>query len=272
MALASSETAAKGFHNWWGGVAGGVSPATLASSGACNRSRGLFSWGGSTPEFPTAKLSAGAEGGHSFLASDFSNCSSRLDRSDASIPISLMKACTTSSVPWVRGVGRKESFLTRAGWRAGNLVTVLCLGVGTALATGDGGFSLDLFSWVSSFRLSDAGSSTATLSAYKHGGALFWGLWVGEDTLCFRWGDAGTGLTSTLVGSICEVPWPADPRLSGVAIDTGSTLSGGPVGMPLGSTWGGGTALPTEARGKGGGGTVGQNGGCCSPGPHPKGP
>lgn len=161
LALASSETAAKGFHNWWGGVAGGVSPATLASSGACNRSRGLFSWGGSTlPEFPIGKLSAGAGGGHSFLASDFSNCSSRLDRSDASIPISLMKACTTSSGPWVRGVGRKASFLTRAGWTAGNLVTVLCcgVGVGTALATGEGGSSRDLLSWVSSFRLSDAGS------------------------------------------------------------------------------------------------------------------
>lgn len=26
LALASSETAARGFHNWWGGVAGGVSP------------------------------------------------------------------------------------------------------------------------------------------------------------------------------------------------------------------------------------------------------
>lgn len=99
LALASSETAARGFHNWWGGVAGGVSPATLASSGACNRSRGFFSWEVSLPEFPTAKLSAEAGRGHSFLASDFSNCSNRLDRSDASIPISLMNACTTSSEP-----------------------------------------------------------------------------------------------------------------------------------------------------------------------------
>lgn len=271
--MASSETAARGFHNWWGGVAGGVSPATLASSGACNRSRGLFSWGVSTlPEFPTAKLSAGGGGGHSFLASDFSNCSSKLDRSDASIPISLMKACTTSSGPWARAVGRKDSFLRRAGWTAGSLVIVPCLGVGTALATGEGGFCLGLVSWVSGFSLSDAGSSTATLSVDRHDGALIRGLCTGEDTLCFRWGDAGTGLTSTLVGSICGAPWPADPRLRGGVIGKGSTLSGELAGMPLGSTLGEGTALPTEARGKGGGGTVGQNGGCCRPGPHPKGP
>lgn len=215
-----------------------MSPATLASSGACNRSRGLFSWGVSTPEFPTARLSAGAGGGHSFLASDFSNCSSRLDRSEASIPISLMKACTTSSGPWVRGVGRKDSFLRRAGWTAGSLVAVLCLGagVGTALAAGEGGFSLGLVSRGSGFSLSDAGSSTATLSADRHGGALIRGLCTGEDTLCLEWGHAGTGVTSTLVGSIWGAPWPAAPRLRGGAIGTVSTFSGGPTGMPLGST------------------------------------
>lgn len=252
-----------------------MSPATLASSGACNRSRGLFSWGVSTlPEFPTARLSAGAGGGHSFLASDFSNCSSRLDRSDASIPISLMKACTTASGPWVRGVGRKDSFLRRAGWTAGSLVVAPCLGagVGTALATGEGGFSLGLVSCGSGFSLSDAGSSIATFSADTHGGALIRGLCTGEDALCFRWGDAGTSLTSTWMGSVCGAPWPAAPRLRGGAIGTAGTLSGEPAGMPPGSTLGGGTTLPTEVSGKGGGGTAGQNGGCCSPGPHPKGP
>lgn len=152
------------------------------------------------------------------------------------------------------------------------MVTALCLGVGTALATGKGVFSLGLLSWVSGFSLSDTGSSTATFSADRHDEALIWGLCTGEDTLCFRRGDGGTGLTSTFVGSICGAPWPVDPRLRGEAFSTGSTLSGEPAGIPLGSTLGGGTALPTEARGKGGGGTVGQNGGCCNPGPHPKGP
>ena len=151
-------------------------------------------------------------------------------------------------------------------------MTVLCLGVGTALATGEGVFSLDVVSWVSSFSISDAGSSTITLSADRWGEALLCGFCTGEHTLCFRWGDPGTGLISTLVDSICGAPWPAEPRLRGGATGAGSTLSGGSAGMTLGSNLGGGTALPTEGRGKGGGGTADQNGGCCSPAPHPKGP
>lgn len=151
------------------------------------------------------------------------------------------------------------------------MVTVLCLGVGAALATGEGFFPLDIVSWVSSFSISDAGSSVVTLSADRCGEALFCGFCTGEHTLCFRWGDPGTGLTSTLVDSICGAPWPADPRLRG-ATGTGSTLSGRSSGMTLGSTLGGGTALPTETGGKGGGGTADQNGGCRSPAPHPKGP
>lgn len=275
--MASSETAARGFHNWWGGVAGGVRPATLASSGACNRSRGLFSWGVSTPEFPTAEPSVGAKGRLSFLASDFSNCSSRLDKSDASIPISLMKACTTSSGPCVRGVGRKDSFLSRAGWTVGSLGTVLCLCTETALTAGQRGFSLGLISWVSGFSASDAGSSTDLSSTDRLGGALGQGLCATEDTLCFSWGETGTDLTSTLATSICgplSVELSAGPRLQEGAIGTGAigTFSGEPAKMELGSTVGGRTSTPIETGTKGGGGTAGQNGGCCGLQPHPMGP
>lgn len=222
-------------------------------------------------EFPTAKLSAGARGGHSFLASDFSNCSSRLDKSDASIPISLIKACTTSSGPCVRVVGRKDSFLRRAGWTVGSLGTVFCLGMETALTAGQRGFSLGLLSCTSGFNPSDAGSSTATPSVDRTGRALVRGICTKEDTLCFTWGDASTALTSTLVASICGASWSAAPRLREEVIGTGSTFSGAPIGMTLGSTVGGGTSLPTEAGSKGGGGTAGQNGGCCGPGAHPMG-
>lgn len=53
---------------------------------------------------------------------------------------------------------------------------------------------------------------------------------------------------------------------------TGSVSSGGPAELLLGSTLGGGTALPVEAEDNGGGETVDQKGGCCNPGPHPRDP
>lgn len=64
----------------------------------------------------------------------------------------------------------------------------------------------------------------------------------------------------------------AGPELKEGVTDTGNVSSVGPAGLLLGSTLDGGTALPAEAEDIGGGETVDQNGGCCSPGPHPMGP
>lgn len=92
------------------------------------------------------------------------------------------------------------------------------------------------------------------------------------DTLCFGWGDTGTGWTSSFVGSIGAAMGLAGPELKEGDTGTGSTSSDGPAGLLLGSILDGGTTFPVEAEDNGGGETVDQNEGCCGPGPHPRGP
>lgn len=95
----SRATAARGFHIWWGGVAGGVRAAVLARSLALTRSTTVISGANPTLEFPTAAALPETSGTHcSSLAWVSSNCSSKLVRSAASIPISLVKASISSCV------------------------------------------------------------------------------------------------------------------------------------------------------------------------------
>lgn len=95
----SRATGARGFHIWWGGVAGGVRAAVLERSFALTRSTTVFSGANSTLEFPTAAALPETSGTHcSSLAWVSSNCSSKLVRSAASIPISLVKASISSCV------------------------------------------------------------------------------------------------------------------------------------------------------------------------------
>lgn len=92
-------TGARGFHIWWGGVAGGVRAAVLERSLALTRSTTVFSGANSTLEFPTAAALPKTSGTQCFsLAWVSSNCSSKLVRSAASIPISLVKASISSCV------------------------------------------------------------------------------------------------------------------------------------------------------------------------------
>lgn len=95
----SRATGAKGFHIWWGGVAGGVKAAVLERSLALTRSTAVFSGANSTLEFPTAAALPETSSTHcSSLAWVSSNCSSKLVRSAASIPISVVKASISSCV------------------------------------------------------------------------------------------------------------------------------------------------------------------------------
>lgn len=95
----SRATGARGFHIWWGGVPGGVRAAELERSLALTRSTTVFSGANSTLEFPTAAALPKTSGTQCFsLAWVSSNCSSKLVRSAASIPISLLKASISSCV------------------------------------------------------------------------------------------------------------------------------------------------------------------------------